>query len=170
MHTVEEIRREYDRLDRLCGVDTSDVAIELSSRSVRRLGSFRPPVSGKPARIMISASLLDADEPFWDTVRHEYAHAAVWFLYPGERHGHDAVWKAMCRVVGCTPKSAAPADEESAALRRQRAKYCVRCNACGAETYYLRAGKIVKLMQRRYRRDVCCGRCGSNDLSLCVRE
>ena len=46
MHTLEEIRAEYDRLDRLCGVDTSGVEIVLSSRGVRRLGSFRYPAKG----------------------------------------------------------------------------------------------------------------------------
>lgn len=170
MHTVEEIRREYDRLDALCGVDTSDFEIVISARSVRRLGSFRPPVSGKRARVMISAALLEDDMAFWDTVRHEYAHAAVWLLHPGERHGHDTVWKAMCRKVGCTPKSTAPVSETDAELRRQRAKYLVRCESCGAETYYLRAGKIVKLMERGCRRRLHCARCGSNELALYERE
>ena len=60
MHTLEEIRTEYDRLDRLCGVDTSDVEIVLSRRGVRRLGSFRYPAKGRAGalRITINASLL----------------------------------------------------------------------------------------------------------------
>ena len=41
MHSLDEIRREYDRLDKLCGVDTSGVEIEISRRPGRRLGSFR---------------------------------------------------------------------------------------------------------------------------------
>ena len=172
MHTVKEIRAEYDRLDRLCGVDTSGIEIALSDRSVRRLGSFRPavPERGLPARIMIAAALLGEEEPFWDTVRHEYAHAAVWLLHPGERHGHDAVWKAVCRKIGCTPKSCAPADEQSEMARMQRARYKVRCVCCGAETYYLRAGKIVQMMERGYRRSIRCGKCGSNDLELYERR
>ena len=61
MHTLEEIRTEYDRLDRLCGVDTTGVEIVLSRRGVRRLGSFRYPIKGKTGalRITINASLLD---------------------------------------------------------------------------------------------------------------
>ena len=89
MHSLEEIRAEYDRLDRLCGVDTSAVEIALSRRGVRRLGSFRYPAKGKAGalRITINASLLDEEEAFWDTVRHEYAHALVYLRHPGERHG-----------------------------------------------------------------------------------
>lgn len=172
MHTVEEIRAEYDRLDKRSGADTSGMEIVISGRSVRRLGSFRPPVPerGWPARIMISAAILEDDGQFWDTVRHEYAHAAVWYLHPGERHGHDGVWKAMCQKIGCEPKSLAPPSAESEALRRQRAKYMVKCTFCGAETYYLRAGKIVKLMERGYRKRIRCGKCGSNALALYERN
>lgn len=168
---MDEIRAEYDRLDRLLGVDTSGAEIVISRRSVKRLGSCRYPApdSGLPLRITISESILGDDEQFWDTVRHEYAHAAVYLLHPGQKHGHDAVWKDVCRRIGCTPKSLAPASEETERVRRQRAKYKVACNVCGAETYYLRAGKIVKLMERGYRKRIRCGRCGSNDLALYER-
>ena len=40
MHTIQEVRAEYDRLDRLCGVDTSGIEIAISRRSVKRLGSY----------------------------------------------------------------------------------------------------------------------------------
>lgn len=172
MHTVEDIRAEFDRLDAVSGADTSGMEIVISARSVRRLGSFRPPAPerGLPARVMIAAAILEDEAQFWDTVRHEYAHAAVWYLHPGERHGHDGVWKAMCRRIGCAPKSLAPPSAESEALRRQRARYLVRCPACGTETYYLRAGKIVTLMERGYRKRVRCGKCGSNDLMLYERD
>ena len=172
MHSVQEIRAEYDRLDSLLGIDTSGVRIVLSDRSVKRLGSCRYPIpkSGEPMRITISSLLLDEDDQFWDTVRHEYAHAAAYLMHPGENHGHDAVWKEICRRIGCAPKSTAQATEELANSRRERAKYLVRCNECGGETYYLRAGKIVTLMERGFRRRIRCSRCGSNDLSLYVRE
>jgi len=172
MHSAEEIRAEYDRLDRLLGVDTSGVEIVVSNRSVKRLGSCRYPSTDgtKPMRITISATVLNDDEPFWDTVRHEYAHAAVYLLRPGERHAHDEVWRAVCRRIGCTPKSVAPAGGEAERLRRERAKYLVRCRGCGAETFYLRAGKIVKLMECGFRKRIRCSRCGSNDLALYERD
>ena len=78
MHTLQEVRAEYDRLDRLIGIDTRMIELKISRRAVRQLGSFRSPARGKgELRITLSALILGDDEQFWDTVRHEYAHAAV---------------------------------------------------------------------------------------------
>lgn len=168
MHTIEEIRAEYDRLDRLCGVDSSGVEIVISNRGVRRLGSFRQPAPGssvKP-RITISASILGEEEQFWDTVRHEYAHAAVYLLRPGERHGHDELWKAVCRKVGCRPRSRAPESAERRAQREAQAKYVVTCPGCGAAYYYYRAGDVVKLLRSGRGGRLRCPKCGGRDLIL----
>lgn len=110
MHSLEEVRAEYDRLDRLCGVDTSGIELKISKRAVKQLGSFRSPRRGgiDGLRITLSHLILEDDEQFWDTVRHEYAHAAVYLLHPGESHGHDKVWKDMCRRIGCSPERLAP--------------------------------------------------------------
>lgn len=172
MHTLEEIRAEYDRLDRLCGVDTSEVEIVLSRRGVRRLGSFRYPAKGKsgPLRISINASLLDEEEQFWDTVRHEYAHALVYLRSGGASHGHDKVWKAACREVGCSEDRLAAQTAESREELERRAKYKVQCNQCGQTTFYLRRGKVVELLLRGQKGLVRCARCGSSRLQLYVRE
>lgn len=171
MHTVTEIRKEYDRLDRLCGVDTSGIAIVISRRMVKRLGSFRYPRStdGLPPRIAISAFLLEQDEPFWETVRHEYAHAVMYLRYPGELHGHDEKWKAVCREVGCRPKSTVPTGAQQDALRRDRARYLVRCEGCGHETYYLREGKFVHLLRTGHGNRLRCTLCGQNRFILYKR-
>ena len=168
---MDEIRREYDRLDRLCGVDTSSFELVISRRSIRRLGSFRYPAPGTdaPPRITISEVILDDDEQFWDTVRHEYAHAVVWLRRPGERHGHDEVWKSVCREIGCVPKGTAPSSEQLQRVRCQNAKYRVSCRECGMETYYLRAGRIVQLLASGRGQSVRCGRCNSSALDLYVR-
>lgn len=172
MHTVEEIRAEYDRLDRLCEVDTSAVEIVLSQRGVRRLGSFRCPAKGKRGalRISINASLLDEEERFWDTVRHEYAHALVYLRYPGQSHGHDAVWKAACRELGCSPDRLAAQTAESRAEMERRAKYKVRCTGCGQESLYFRRGKVVDLLLRGGRGQLRCGKCGGSRMELYARR
>lgn len=46
MHSLEEVRAEYDRLDRLCGLDTSGIELKISKRAVKQLGSFRCPAPG----------------------------------------------------------------------------------------------------------------------------
>ena len=171
MHTLEEVRREYDRLDRLVGVDTSKIELKISKRAVRQLGSFRSPTRGSgPLRITLSALILDDDEQFWDTVRHEYAHAAVYLLHPGEKHGHDRVWRDMCRLVGCSPKRLAPEQGRAAELRQAQAKYIIRCKSCGAESRYVRRGRTVELMLRGRGRMLRCRKCGQSSFVLLVRE
>ncbi len=171
MHTLEEVRAEYRRLDRIVGIDSSGVELKISRRAVRQLGSFRAPNRGSgPLRITLSALILDDDAQFWDTVRHEYAHAAVYLLHPGERHGHDKVWRDMCRLVGCDPKRLASEQGRAAELRRQRAKYLIRCERCGAESRYVRRGKAVELMLRGRGRSLRCRRCGGDRFTLFVKE
>ena len=173
MHTLEEVRAEYDRLDRLIGIDTSKIELRISKRAVRQLGSFRAPTGprGKtPPCITLSALILDDDAQFWDTVRHEYAHTAVYLLYPGEKHGHDAVWRAMCRRVGCDPHRLAPEKGQAAELRQAQARYIIRCKTCGSESRYVRRGRAVELMLRGRGRSLRCRRCGGNSFTLLVRR
>lgn len=175
MHTIQEIRAEYDRLDELLGVDTKGIQLVLSPRSVKRLGSFRspaenvPPLFAKPLQISISVAAMEDDVLFWDTIRHEYAHAVVYLTHPGERHGHDEVWKAVCRRIECTPKSTTAASDEQRQEWVATAKYRVHCESCGADSYYHRAGKIVQLLMYGEQKHVRC-RCGSHELSLYVRQ
>ena len=172
MHTLEEIRAEYDRLDRLCGVDTSAVEIGISHRGVRRLGSFRYPAKGRAGalRITINASLWDEEEAFWDTVRHEYAHALVYLRYPGERHGHDEIWKAGVEPTLHDSHRLAGQTAESREALECRAKYKVQCPQCGQLSYYLRRGKVVDLLLRGAGGQVRCAQCGSGKLKLYVRR
>ena len=172
MHSLEEIRKEYDRLDRLCGVDTSRVELKISRRPGRRLGSFRYPLrgGGTPLRISISASVLEQEEQFWDTIRHEYAHAAVYLQHPGERHGHDRLWQDMSRRLGCSPERLAPQSEESLERTREQAKYRVHCKGCGRDSYYFREGKVIKALRRGGRGRVRCGLCGGSSFELYIRK
>jgi len=171
MHSLEEVRAEYDRLDRLIGVDTSGIELKISKRAVRQLGSFRVPTGGRaPLRITLSWLILEDDAQFWDTVRHEYAHAAVYLLYPGEKHGHDAVWRAICRRVGCDPHRLAPEKGRAAELRQAQARYLIRCKNCGSESRYVRRGKAVDLMLRGRGKSLRCRRCGGNSFVLLVRQ
>ena len=171
MHSLDEVRDEYDRLDRLIGVDTRGIELKLSKRAVRQLGSFRAPTGPlTQPRITLSALIFDDDAAFWDTIRHEYAHAAVWLLHPRERHGHDRVWKDMCRRVGCSPRRLASNVGKAAALREERVRYIVRCESCGAESRYVRRGKTVELMLRGRGRSLRCRVCGGRRFTLLVRE
>ncbi|MCR4935677.1 MAG: SprT-like domain-containing protein [Oscillospiraceae bacterium] len=158
-----DLRREYARLDERCGVDTRGIVLRISARARGRLGLFRP---GPPPSIEISAFVLDREDLFWDTARHEYAHALVWLRDPGSDHGHDAVWKAACLEVGCTPRATVRPDQALLEARTAQARYRVVCERCGQESIYLRAGKIVQVLQSGSPHRLRCKRCGSADFRL----
>ncbi len=171
---IEDIRREYDRLDPICRVDTSRMEIRLNNAQ-KRLGSFQFK-AGFPRGTMtvtISRKVLDDELLFLDTIRHEYAHAVVFIRHPFSRHGHDKIWKAVCREVGCTPRATV---RDPALMERTEAgaRYKVTCMRCGTESYYMRAGKIVQTLQREAKRrgpfkktsSVACRRCGCREFSL----
>ena len=103
-------------------------------------------------------------------MRHEYAHAAVWLLHPGERHGHDRVWKNMCLLVGCRPKGTAPRTGTAAEKREEKIRYIVRCEGCGAESRYIRKGKVVEQLLRGRGRRLRCRRCGGNRFALLEKK
>ena len=165
-HTLNEVRREYDRLDALCGVNTKRIVVRLTG-AVQQLGLFR---AGPPMEILLSVQILDEDELFWNTIRHEYAHALVYLREPGSSHGHDAVWKAACREVGCRPEAKAEPTEAMQELRESRARYKIVCKGCGQETLYLREGKILKLLASGKKGVVRCRRCGGTEFDAYWRE
>ena len=171
MYAAEDIRKEYERLDRLCGLDTSQIEIVISRRPGRRLGCFRYPLKGDgPLRIIISAALLEQEEQFWDTIRHEYAHAAAYLRHPGEKHGHDKVWKDICRELGCSPERLAPQNQAQQQRTEESAKYRVHCKGCGRDSYFFREGKVIKALRRGGRGRVRCAFCGSDCFELHVRN
>lgn len=173
-HTLEEVRAEYDRLDKLCNADTSHIDLRISHRATHRYGycHYVKRFSAKciqgfyaPDYISITDFILECEEQFWDTIRHEYAHALV-TLRDGKLHRHDGVWKSACCEVGCKPKRTATdreAGRRSAERRKQNVKYIVRCKKCGRTWTYIRAGSVVKSMKAK--RNCTCP-CGSHDLVL----
>ena len=159
--TVEDIRREYDRLDALCRVDTGALSLRVSTRAVKRLGSCKY-IGSRVEGITISDFVMDApDDVFYDTIRHEYAHALVKLRFPREKHGHDAVWKAACREVGCAPERCCdPSVLPPAPNRRAEPyRYRLRCLVCGAVWNYKRRTKVLSLVVRGGSRRCTCPYC-----------
>ena len=162
MYTLEDVRAEYDRLDTLCKVDTSAIQLRISSRGIRRYGfcSFRK--EGKklvPRVISLADHIFNEEDIFWQTVRHEYAHALA-SLRDGKKHGHDDAWKRACREVGCDPTRLIDAQPspELVARREQRVKYILICDSCGKEYHYYRRGKVVDAFLTG-RSGYKCGKC-----------
>ncbi|MCR5826069.1 MAG: SprT-like domain-containing protein [Oscillospiraceae bacterium] len=167
-YTLADVRREYDRLDGLCGVNTTQVALRVSTRAVRRLGSCRC-VGDRVDAITISDFVLSAPETvFLDTIRHEYAHALVKLRFPRQRHGHDALWKAACREVGCSPlrccdPAAIPALPRG---REEPYRHRLRCLVCGAHWDYKRETKLLRLIRSGGSRHCTCPHCGGHRFAV----
>ena len=104
---IKFIRTEYDRLDKICNVDTSKIDISISGRMTRKLGMFiiEKKLFREELSIRISSRIIDDENLFMDVIRHEYAHAIVHIRDPRHRHLHDKVWKNACREVGCIPRA-----------------------------------------------------------------
>ena len=83
----------------------------------------------------------------------------------GYVEGAQMALEGGCRWIQLRMKEATDEEVKSAAE-----VLLPRCRACGAETYYLRAGKIIRLLEHGYKRRVHCARCGSNDLALYERD
>ena len=164
MHTILEIRKEYNRLDELCGVDTSKVRIEFSDRMIRSYGICSV-INRVPRSIKIASFLREEDEVFWNTIRHEYAHALVVLRHPREKHVHDQVWKDACIEIGCNPQRLAASCEGHTKKAESAAKYKIVCPSCGKTYIFQRATKSVKALQSGisgYR----CSACKEKDLQL----
>lgn len=169
-HSIVEIREEYNRLDALCGVDTSSIDLLISKRAIRQYGCCRHKYNVKsgsyePYAIYIAEFILECEPAFWECIRHEYAHALV-TLRDGKNHGHDAVWKKACEEVGCKAERLcmdAEADRKSMAIRKNRIKYEVKCPNCGRSYRYTKAGNVVRSI-RAGRKCICS--CGNVNLQL----
>ena len=162
MWTLEEIREEYDRLDRYLGIDTSLIRLSFSKKMRRQHGvcCFR---GDRRTEIRLADFLRAEDDAMLDTARHEYAHAAA-ALLTGRRHGHDAVWKDICVRIGCKPErltGTTATEEDTNALRGALLSY----NACVDKICYLRRGAVVRSIAQG-RQDCRCRRCGGRTFTL----
>ena len=172
MPTVQDIKTEFLKLDKLLGINTSNIEIVFSKRTVKRHGSCQciRGADGKwrPVKIMIAEFLLTDYDAFWDTVRHEYAHAAA-ALLTGKNCGHNAVWKGICCKIGCSGNVRAESTAASRQRARDAAKYAVTCLGCGEVSLYMRKTELIKRLERGGPSGVICTVCGGKKFKLTYR-
>lgn len=156
--TIQEIEEYLSEL--AASIDLEfNTPIKINGRLTKTLGRViaEPAMfdSYKPEKIEFSRQFLETstDESVRQTIMHEFAHWAV-LVETGQPHGHDAIFKAMCRKIGCQ------ADRPQTHVERivsddKIFKYIVKCDECGNEVHYNRAGKVVKQPWA-----YSCGKCG----------
>lgn len=173
---ISDIRKEYNRLDALCGVDTSGIELVVSKRMYANCGMCYYGKDRKPRKIVIASFLFNVgDESVLDTARHEYAHALVKLRRPNENHQHDAVWRAAAREVGCSPRATCndPSVEKyceahEKEFKRGKVLYVVRCTGCGQTWEYERRGPVVRTIQSGG--SAMCPMCKGNKFTLTEGE
>ncbi len=162
--TIQEIKSYLRELAESIDL-VYDTPVKINGRLTKTLGRViaEPAAfdSYKPQVIEFSRQFLETstDESVRQVIMHEFAHWAV-LVETGEAHGHDAIFKAMCRRIGCQ------ADRPQTKVERTVSddklfKYIVRCEDCGNEVHYSRAGKVVKHPDW-----YGCGRCGGENLKV----
>ncbi len=135
-YTLDDVRKEYRRLDALLGVNTENIRLTVSKRCVRRYGVCKFQAN-LPSEIVISDFILDEEELFWATIRHEYTHALVKLRAPNEHHGHDKVFYDACREVGVPASRCLPLKS------KPQPKYTLTCLECGKTWTYYRRSKTI---------------------------
>jgi predicted SprT family Zn-dependent metalloprotease len=166
MFTVNDIRKEYKRLDQQLNLNTSNINIQISTKAVNRLGSCSTK-NYTPVKITIADFVLKDENLFYDVIRHEYAHAITKIRYPREKHGHDYIWQRACREVGCSPTRCN--DIESDILKTvkdEKSKYTVTCESCGKQYLYFRKANIIKAIESGNVKGFYCGKCNNRTFKL----
>jgi predicted SprT family Zn-dependent metalloprotease len=109
-------------------------------RAVRRLGvcNYRTQTIGLSKQL----TALNDEDRVRNTILHEIAHALV-----GSGHGHDYVWQAKARQIGCDGQRCADAKD----LALPTAPWVGTCPGCGKTTTRHRLTKAA--------RTLACGRC-----------
>ena len=86
------------------------------TRAVRRYGQCR--YRSKEIGITKKLANINTIEETKDVVLHEIAHALV-----GRGHGHDYVWKRMCRKVGAKPERCYTPEDRGGTVKTIKGKY-----------------------------------------------
>ena len=86
------------------------------TRAVRRYGQCR--YRSKEIGITKKLANINTIEETKDVVLHEIAHALV-----GRGHGHDFVWKRMCRKVGARPERCYTPEHKGGTVKTTKGKY-----------------------------------------------
>ena len=158
MWTVQEIREILNELATSINL-VYDTPIKINGRLTKTLGRViaEPAAfdSYKPEVIEFSKQFLETstDESVRQVIMHEFCHWAV-LVETGKIHHHDAVFKAMCRRIGCDfnrPQTKV----ERIVSDDKLFKYIVKCKDCDNEMHYNKAGKVVKNPEW-----YGCGKCG----------
>lgn len=130
-------------------LDDYNISITINNRLRTTLGRCKGKyINGvfTPYALEFSKLLLDTstDKSVVDVIKHECAHVLV-SIETGEYHGHDAVFKQMCKRIGTDNDGRVTKNIERTVDESKIYKYFVICKECGQVCgKYHRKGQVVK--------------------------
>lgn len=172
MYSIDDIRKEMNRLDKITGENTSQIPIKITKATKRygcckvKILSFLSKRYYTPEILYFSDIILCDEETFFDTIRHEYAHAILTIRDPYKNHGHDNVWKSVCLEVGAMPERYGKINDNIKEQIEKKIKYTVVCNCCGKEFKYQSKSKIIKAIENGTANTLYHCSCGKSNFSL----
>lgn len=171
MFTISEIKAEYKRLDELTGMNiSSTIPVEISSRCKRTRGRYEWIMNNfteevRAEKIVIAKFvLMEGADTFYNTIRHEYAHAMSTRKYGKEGAGHSYLWKECCSIVGCSGERFAKATEQQMEAVKNHVEYKISCSGCGRVWTYRKKGRVVKAFMNGG--TLTCPFCKGNNFSM----
>lgn len=152
------IAEEYERLDVLCNVSTKYMPIRTYEKASKTVAMCRfVQRTAIPSQFLFNLYYLRwmSETDCLDVIRHEYAHAASALIFGGAAlsgTGHGALWKEVCRIVGCRPYPYTYSPNIMELLPEQRltgaeARCYVQCCRCGAITEHAENSRIIKVLK-----------------------
>ena len=132
MFNLEMVKAELDKLSESVG-DTFDIPVSINGRLTRTLGRVIQHVNDGfclSERMEFSRQFLETstDASIKDVIAHEWAHYYA-TKSTGEHHGHDAYFKKVCAMIGCTNDKTVTKVERTVS-ESKLFKYQVWCPTC----------------------------------------
>lgn len=143
--------------------------VSINTRAKGRWGQCCYNRADKSYKININSALLEdgvSQKSLMNTLLHEYLHAHE------DRFCHTGEWKRCAELVnkkyGFHIKRATTAEELGITnYVKAGFKYHAVCDKCGADSYFSRKSKVVKLLMVQPKDSYChCGICGGRDFTL----
>ena len=154
MLSVKEIRELCEEIVNSQSYSIKNIPININGRLTKTLGRVCY-CGNKIEKIEFSKQFLATatSDSIYSVIQHEMAHVIA-TLETNERHGHDSLFKEVCKRIGCdndkTKTSVERTVEEDKCY-----KYTVVCLKCKGKAYYNRKGKVISNLYQYH-----CGKCG----------